>query len=106
VVDLGAWWEERTGLPIPLGCIAAHQTIAAERWSPKWKRRSAGASSARANPDAALPYIRAHAQEMTAEVLRAHIDTFVNAFSIDLGPSGRKAVERLEAEARGAGILP
>jgi 1,4-dihydroxy-6-naphthoate synthase len=49
--------------------------------------------------------VRAHAQEITAEVLRAHIDTFVNDFSVDLGPEGRGAIARLEAEAYAAGIL-
>jgi 1,4-dihydroxy-6-naphthoate synthase len=47
VVDLGAWWEERTGLPIPSGASppinGSHQ-----RWSIRWKRRSAKASRPRA----------------------------------------------------------
>ena len=106
VVDLGAWWEERTGLPIALGCIAAHKRLPPAVVAQMEAAIRRSIASARANPDATLPYIRAHAREMTVEVLRAHIDTFVNDFSIDLGPSGRKAVERLAAEARGAGILP
>ena len=60
---------------------------------------------ARRDPDAALPYIRSCAQEMTADVLRAHIDTFVNEFSLDLGDKGREAVDVLERHAREAGIL-
>lgn len=105
VVDLGAWWEDRTGLPIALGCIAAHQRVPSAVVDQLEAAIRRSIASARAYPDATLPYVRAHAQEMTAEVLRAHIDTFVNDFSVDLGPEGRGAIARLEAEAYGAGIL-
>ena len=50
-------------------------------------RRSIGLS--RENPEVCLPYIRSYAQEITADVLQAHIDTFVNEFSLDLG--GKRA---------------
>ncbi|MBR9981440.1 MAG: 1,4-dihydroxy-6-naphthoate synthase [Desulfatitalea sp.] len=106
VVDLGAWWEERTGLPIPLGGIAAHQRVPETVVAQLEAAIRRSIATARANPDGAMPYIRTHAQEMTADVLRAHIDTFVNDFSLDSGPTGRQAVRRLAEEARLAGILP
>ncbi len=106
VVDLGAWWESRTGLPIPLGCIAVHRRHP-ERLDgllDEAIRRSI--SLARQNPAACLPYIQAHAREMTLTVLNAHIDTFVNAFSLDLGAAGRKAVSALENAAAQMGWMP
>jgi 1,4-dihydroxy-6-naphthoate synthase len=63
-------------------------------------------SQAHENPDATLPYIRSNAQEMTAEVLDAHIHTFVNEFSLGLGERGRAAVAILEKNARNKGIIP
>ena len=106
VVDLGAWWEEKTGLPIPLGCIAAHKRLPEGLTEDLEEKIRQSIAAARAHPEQALPYIRTHAQEMTLEVLNAHIDTFVNAFSLDLGQEGRAAVSELEKRARGAGLVP
>lgn len=106
VVDLGDWWEQSTGLPIPLGCIAAHERIGDELAQQVDGAIKQSIAAANADPGAALPYIRTYAQEMTAEVLEAHIHTFVNEFSLDLGESGRSAVNALEAAARDTGILP
>jgi 1,4-dihydroxy-6-naphthoate synthase len=106
VADLGAWWEALTGLPIPLGCIAAHRRMG--RHTPRRVDHAICKSItlARENPAATLPYVRRHAQEMTAEVLDAHIHTFVNEFSLDLGELGRKAVNALGDTARQRGIIP
>ncbi|MEN2981513.1 MAG: 1,4-dihydroxy-6-naphthoate synthase, partial [Thermus sp.] len=51
-------------------------------------------------------YLKAHAQEMAEEVLWAHVRTYVNAFSLDLGEEGEEAVRRLLAEAEARGLLP
>ncbi len=106
VADLGAWWEEQTGLPIPLGCIAAHKRLGKETATAVETAIRASIDLARRDPAATLPYIRIHAQEMTAEVLDAHIQTFVNEFSLDLGATGRKAVAALAEEARRTGVMP
>jgi 1,4-dihydroxy-6-naphthoate synthase len=106
IADLGAWWEAQTALPIPLGCIAVHKRIARDLARNLETRIRQSIDAARAHPGQALPYIRTHAQEITPEVLQAHIDTFVNDFSLDLGPQGRAAVTELEKRARSAGIIP
>ena len=105
IADLGAWWEEQTGMPIPLGCIAAHRRIGLETPVQMDNAIRESIYLARDNPEATLPYIRTHAQEMTAEVLDAHIHTFVNEFSLDLGERGREAVSALEDKARQTGII-
>jgi len=105
VVDLGAWWESLTGLPIPLGCIAAHRRVPDTLTDQLERAIRLSISEARRNPASALPYIREHAQEMTGAVLSAHIDTFVNDFSLDLGETGRRAVQELERRAEAAGLL-
>jgi 1,4-dihydroxy-6-naphthoate synthase len=95
VRDLGAHWEEATGHPIPLGAVAlrrslegnepeaCHKVEALIRESLRWSR---------AHPDEALSLCRAHAQSMAEDVLRSHIDLYVNDFSLDLGPEGDEAV--------------
>ncbi len=106
VADLGAWWEQKTGLPIPLGCIAAHKRLGKETATAMESAIRESISLARKDPAATLPYIRTHAQEMTVEVLEAHIQTFVNEFSFDLGATGRKAVAALAEQAHRTGVIP
>ena len=60
---------------------------------------TASLAYANAHPDTSRDYIRAHAQEMDENVTRAHIKTFVTDFSLDLGASGRSAIEHLVARA-------
>ena len=51
-------------------------------------------------------YVRAHAQEMSEEVMYKHIDLYVNEYSVDLGAEGRRAVELLFEKAAATGIIP
>jgi 1,4-dihydroxy-6-naphthoate synthase len=106
IIDLGAYWEERTGLPIPLGCIAVKRSL------PEIEKRAIGAAirksveTAFANPEGTMDYVAAHAQEMQEEVMKQHIALYVNEFSISLGEKGRAAINRLMAEGEKAGLLP
>jgi 1,4-dihydroxy-6-naphthoate synthase len=88
-----------------LGCIAAHIRLGQE--APKQLDNAIRKSIASAynNPEATFGYIRTHAQEMTRQVLDAHIHTFVNEFSLDIGGRGRQAVAALEEKARQTGII-
>jgi 1,4-dihydroxy-6-naphthoate synthase len=105
VVDLGQWWEEQTGLPIPLGGIAARTALGPELLGAVDGLVRRSIESAQQNPQGAFPYIRQHAQEMDLEVLQRHIAAFVNAFSLDLGPLGRQALKVLEQRARDTGVI-
>ncbi len=58
-----------------------------------------------ADPAGAAPYIRQHAREMDENVLRQHVEMFVNPFSLDLGEQGRAAVAKLEEMAKQAGVI-
>lgn len=105
VVDLGAWWEEKTSLPVPLGGIAARNSL-----GPALIDRIDGAvkvsiRQAMERPEGTLPYVRKHAQEMDEAVLKAHIRTFVNDFSLASTDQSHRAIETLETMARDAGVL-
>ncbi len=106
LVDLGAWWEADTGLPIPLGCIAAKEELGDEFITNVEALIRRSIQQAQSDPATALPYIHRYAQELSEEVLDLHIQTFVNAFSFDLGETGRAAVDMLALRAREAGIVP
>ncbi len=59
-----------------------------------------------ANRTASLPFVRAHAQEMSEDVMYQHIDLYVNDYSVDLGREGRRAVEVLFERAKAVGVIP
>jgi 1,4-dihydroxy-6-naphthoate synthase len=103
VVDLGAWWEDATGLPIPLGAIVARRGLDLDRLATAAR---ASVELAWANPDASRGYVAAHAQEMDPHVQARHIATYVTEFTRDLGEEGRAAVRALLGRAAEAGLVP
>lgn len=106
VLDLGQWWEEDSGCPIPLGGILAKRSLGSELIQQIDASLRASVEYAFANPHQPQTYIKQHAQELEDEVIRSHIGLYVNDFSIDLGVEGLKAVETLFSRAEARGILP
>ena len=106
ISDLGEFWEGETGAPIPLGGIVIRRSFPddVKQRVNRLLRRSV--EFAFANRTASLDYVRAHAQEMSEEVMYKHIDLYVNEYSVDLGPEGRRAVELLFEKAAATGIIP
>jgi 1,4-dihydroxy-6-naphthoate synthase len=106
LADLGQWWEEVSGHPIPLGGIVARRTLGETTLGRLNRALRASVEYARSQPAAARDYIRTHSQEMSDEVCAAHIDLYVNDFSLDLGKEGRAAVRALLERAEQGGIIP
>jgi len=104
--DLGAWWEKTTGFPIPLGGIVAKRSLGRERIMRINHCVRASVDAAFASPDMGMPYIRQNAQELDEQVVRAHIDLYVNAFSRNLGAEGIAAVREFLRLGRQASVLP
>ena len=106
VQDLGEWWERETGAPIPLGCIVMRKSLGPEARAAVSRGIVDSIRWADAHPAEGLPYIREHAQEMEAQVMRSHIDLYVNAFSKDLGDEGRRALDALLERGGALGLFP
>jgi len=106
LVDLGEWWEAKTGLPIPLGGIVARRALGEENIKAIEGALRDGVAYSRQHPALAAHYIREHAQEISEEVCSAHIDLYVNDFSVELGDEGIKAVQCLMRRAEEVGIVP
>ncbi len=106
VLDLGNWWETDTGLPIPLGGILARRDLGSATIQAVDKAIRASLEYARKNPEEPLSYIRAHAQELDDKVVKAHIELYVNDFSLELGDEGIAAVETLLRRAEQRGLIP
>jgi 1,4-dihydroxy-6-naphthoate synthase len=92
IVDLGNYWEEKTSLPIPLGGIVGKRTLddAVLKKVDSLIRKSIQYSYG--NYPAISDYIKAHSQEMEEEVMKKHIDLYVNDYSLDLGEDGKNAI--------------
>lgn len=103
LADLGNWWEEDTGLPIPLGAIIAKRSLDLNKIS-DWIRASV--KYAWENPEASKDYVMSLAQEMSPDVAKAHIDLYVNDFSENLGKDGFAAIESLLGRAADEGLVP
>jgi 1,4-dihydroxy-6-naphthoate synthase len=106
VVDLGEWWEESTGHPIPLGGIMARRAMGREQIEALDRGLRASVEFAYAQPESVKDYIRQHAQEMEDEVMQAHIDLYVNEYSLDYGVAGQAAIAALLERACREGIVP
>ncbi len=106
LTDLGAWWERQTGLPIPLGGIAVRRDLPADVQQRLNRALQRSVEYALAHPEAAMPYVRQHAQAMDDDVMRAHIHLYVNDFSRNLGTTGRQAVAQMFRMAYEAGVIP
>lgn len=103
LVDLGAWWEGETGLPIPLGAILAGRGLDAATLTQVVR---ASVEYAWAHPHASASYVADHAAEMSPAVQAQHIALYVNEFTRDLGDEGYTAAETLLGRAYRAGLTP
>ncbi len=106
VIDLGAWWEEETGHPIPLGGILARRDLGGAMHERLYRSIRSSIEYAYAHPDEVKPYIRRHAQEMDEAVMQQHIDLYVNQYSLQYGEEGEAAIRDLFKRAERAGIVP
>jgi 1,4-dihydroxy-6-naphthoate synthase len=106
IADMGEFWEQLTGLPVPLGSIVINRRIP-EEIALKFNRillRSI--VYARENSHDSFDFVKANAREIESSVIRNHINLFVNDFSLSLGAIGRKALMELFRIAGEKGIIP
>jgi 1,4-dihydroxy-6-naphthoate synthase len=105
LLDLGEWWEHQTGLPIPLGAILARRDLPIKTLQHLNGAVRASLEYAYEHPLEPKAYIRQHALEMQDSVMQAHIDLYVNEFSLDVGTQGEQAVQVLFEKAAEAGLI-
>lgn len=94
-IDLGEYWETATGYPIPLGGIVAHQRIAGGLQQQVDRLIRKSVEYAFSNYPLLADYVKQHSQEMSEDVMRQHIDLYVNNYSLDIGEEGMKAVDQM-----------
>jgi 1,4-dihydroxy-6-naphthoate synthase len=106
LIDLGEYWEKLTGLPVPLGGIAAHQRLGKDVIAKVNRSIRRSVKYANLHKGELSEFVRCHASEMNEVVMQKHIDLYVNEFSVSLGEQGEKAVNKMFEYAVSAGIIP
>jgi 1,4-dihydroxy-6-naphthoate synthase len=103
IADLGAWWEDETGLAIPLGAIVARRSLDP---APIVDAIRGSLRAAWADPEQSRAWVLAHSQELAPAVVDAHIGLYVNERTEDLAEEGYDAVRGLLTRAEAAGLVP
>ena len=92
IIDLGNFWQRKTGLPIPLGGIIGKRGLDVGLLKKVDSLIKESITYAYKNYPELSDYIRNNSQEMDERIMRKHIDLYVNNYSLNLGPEGEKAV--------------
>ena len=100
VRDLGEYWEEKMQMPIPLGCIAIKKELDPSLRQTVEELIRQSLAFAFARYPAISDYVKQHAQAMSEEVMRQHIELYVNEYTKSLGPLGRQAIDTLKQQMR------
>jgi len=95
IVDLGNYWEEKTSLPIPLGGIVGKRSIKPRILNDVDSLIKKSIEYSFSNYPFISDYIKKHSQEMEEEVMKKHIDLYVNNFSLGLAAEGQNAIKQL-----------
>ena len=95
VIDLGEYWESKMNVPIPLGGIAISRSVDKEVSLKIEALIRKSIEFAFSHYPYITDYVKQHSQEMSEDVMRQHIELYVNNFSVDLGNDGKKAIETL-----------
>ncbi|MEV4435547.1 1,4-dihydroxy-6-naphthoate synthase [Streptomyces sp. NPDC049585] len=106
LADMGAHWEDTTGLPIPLGAIIAKRSLGAPLLRRLAEAARTSVRMAWDDPTASREYVLANAQEMDPAVTDQHIGLYVTEFTADLGEAGYAAVRGLLTRAAAEGLVP
>jgi len=106
VIDLGEWWESETGLPIPLGAIAIRRDIERNLSLGFQSSLKKSLELAYQDSDSMYRYIKENSQNKEDDVIKAHIDLYVNNFTMALGDEGQRAIRILYERAVTAGFVP
>jgi 1,4-dihydroxy-6-naphthoate synthase len=106
LVDLGEWWEETSGLPLPLGGIAVSRSLDRTLQAEIERAVRSSVEHAGAHSEEAREYVQQHSAEMDPAVCRAHIDLYVNDFTLDYGEEGKEAIGQLLDAAASFGVIP
>jgi 1,4-dihydroxy-6-naphthoate synthase len=106
VVDLGQWWKQRTSLPLPLGANAVRKDLGSEAIRDIQRLLKESIEYGLAHREEALRYALQFGRDLDSRQADRFVGMYVNDWTLDFGPRGRKAVGEFLAQGHSAGVLP
>jgi 1,4-dihydroxy-6-naphthoate synthase len=106
VVDLGVWWQEKTGFPLPLGGNAVRRDLGLATMQQISRLLKESIRYGLEHRSEALDYALQYARDMDKSLADRFVGMYVNDWTLDYGPRGREAVRRLLSIAHAQGIVP
>jgi 1,4-dihydroxy-6-naphthoate synthase len=106
VVDLGRWWKDRTGLPLPLGANAVRRDLGTETIREIEGLLKASIEYGLSHREDALQYAIRYGRDLNDEQADQFVGMYVNDWTLDFGPRGRQAVAEFLAQGHASGVLP
>ncbi len=106
IIDLGVWWKEETGLPLPLGANAIRKDLGIEAAREIQRLLKESIEFGLANRKDALGYAMKYGRDLNDSQADQFVGMYVNDWTLDFGPRGRQAVELFLAKGHEAGVLP
>jgi 1,4-dihydroxy-6-naphthoate synthase len=106
VADMGEYWENLTGLPIPLGAIVIKRSVPADVALKVNRVIQRSLEYAYKDSFASYDFVAGNAKEMESTVMNNHIKLFVNEYTLNLGTKGREAIVELFRIAGNKGVIP
>jgi 1,4-dihydroxy-6-naphthoate synthase len=106
VVDLGVWWQQQTGLPLPLGGNVVRRDLGLPTMRQISRLLKESIQYSLAHREDALAYALKYARDMDKALADRFVGMYVNDWTLDYGPRGREAVRRLLDEGHRAGVIP
>jgi 1,4-dihydroxy-6-naphthoate synthase len=104
--DLGAWWREETGLPLPLGGNVVRRDLGAALIAAVARDLKASIEYGLSHRGEALAHAQRYGRGLDDALTDRFVAMYVNAYTVDYGPTGRRAVQELLARAHRAGLIP
>jgi 1,4-dihydroxy-6-naphthoate synthase len=106
IVDLGVWWQEKTGLPLPLGGNVVRRDLGTETIREISRLLKESIVYSLNHREEALTYALQYGRDLDRGLADRFVGMYVNDWTLDYGPRGREAVRRLLDEGHRAGVIP
>ncbi len=106
IVDLGEWWYEETGLPLPLGANVIRRNLGHEKIRKITSLLKQSIEYSLNHRELGLEYAMTYARDMETDLADKFVGMYVNDYTLDYGENGRKAVEELLTRGYKSGVIP
>jgi 1,4-dihydroxy-6-naphthoate synthase len=106
IVELGQWWKDQTGLPLPLGANAARKNLGTETIREIERLLKKSIQYGLDHRDEALQHAQQYGRDLDQRQADKFVGMYVNDWTLDFGPRGRQAVAEFLAQGHAAGVLP